>query len=150
MALLFGPAEDSAQPVGELTLTWYASPDWAHSPGSPVPIVAFDNPCAIRSRAMETLDAHGIQADVTCEAPHLLGVQAAVRAGIGIALMATHVQPPEGLVDVRTLPAAEPIELFLLARQGFDRELSDGTARLLRGRSSTEPARPAKLLPQAA
>lgn len=151
MALLFGPAEDSeAQPVGELPLTWYGAPDWAHSPGSPVPIVAFDNPCAIRARATETLDANGIDADVTCEAPHLLGVQAAVRAGIGVALMATQAKPPEGLVHVRSLPAAEPIELFLWARKGFDRALSDGTARLLRGLSSTEPARPAKLLPQAA
>jgi len=151
MALLFGPAEDSAaQPVGELPLTWYGSPDWAHSPGSPVPIVAFDNPCAIRSHAMETLGAHGIEADVTCEAPHLMGVQAAVRAGIGIALMATQAKPPEGLVHVRSLPAAEPIELFLWARQGFDRSLSDGTALLLRDLSSNEPGRPAELLPQAA
>jgi DNA-binding transcriptional LysR family regulator len=149
MALLFGPAESSeATSVGELDLTWYASPGWAHSPGATVPIVAFDNPCAIRTRATETLEAHGIHADVTCEAPHLLGVQAACRAGIGIALMATPGQPPEGLVRVQSLPAAEPIELFLWARQGFDRELSDGTARLLR--DLPEPELAAALLPQAA
>jgi DNA-binding transcriptional LysR family regulator len=87
---------------------------------------------------------------VTCEAPHLLGVLAAVRAGIGIALMATQTQPPEGLVQVKSLPPVEPIELFLWARQGFDRDLSDGTARLLRDLSSTEGRRPAELLPQAA
>ncbi len=151
LALLFGPADETeASSVGELELTWYASPDWSHSPGRTVPIVAFDNPCAIRSRAMETLDAHGIPADVTCEAPHLLGVLAAVRAGIGIALMATQTQPPEGLVQVKSLPPVEPIELFLWARQGFDRDLSDGTARLLRDLSSTEGRRPAELLPQAA
>jgi DNA-binding transcriptional LysR family regulator len=149
MALLFGPAESSeATSVGELELTWYASPGWAHTSGDTVPIVAFDNPCAIRNRATETLDAHGIQADVTCEAPHLLGVQAAARAGIGVALLATQAQPPEGLVAIQSLPAVEPIELFLWARQGFDRELSDGTASLLRELSALEP--PALLLPQAA
>ncbi len=151
MALLFGPADElEATPVGTLDLTWYASPSWTHDPDV-VPIVAFDNPCAIRNRAMETLEAHGIEAAVTCEAPHLLGVQAAVRAGIGIALLATQAPYPEGLVPVESLPAAEPIELFLWARQGFDRELSEGTAHVLRGLAAPAPELPpAELLPQAA
>ena len=39
---------------------------------------------------------HGIAADVVCDAAYLGGVQAAVRAGLGVALMATVGRHPDG------------------------------------------------------
>jgi DNA-binding transcriptional LysR family regulator len=141
LALLLGPTEEpaagateelAAAAVGHLELTWYAAPDWSARAGDPVPLVTFDDPCAIRSRALETLESHGLDADITCEAPHLAGVQAAVRAGLGVALMATNDRRPEGLLAVESMPSAAPIELTLWQRQGLRADLSDEVASLLR------------------
>ncbi|WP_027345201.1 LysR substrate-binding domain-containing protein [Hamadaea tsunoensis] len=131
LALLLGPADgDGARPVGELDLTWYAAPGW--NPGTPVSVVAFDAPCALRTRALETLAAQGLPADVSCEAAHLAGVQAAVLAGLGVGLMATLGQSPPGLVPRDDLPAAQPMTLSMWARRGLPHDLADTAANALR------------------
>lgn len=115
MALLPGPAEDpSAAAVGNLDLTWYSAPGWSPPPEpEPLPLVTFDNPCALRSRALETLAHHGIPVAITAEAAQLAGVHAAVSAGLGVALMATLGQTPAGLVARDDLPGPEPLPLAL-------------------------------------
>jgi DNA-binding transcriptional LysR family regulator len=144
LALLLGPAGEAATPagspagpaqagpartVGELHLTWYSSPDWTPpAPGDPIQLVAFDDPCALRSRALETLAAHDLPAEVGCEAAHLAGVQAAVRAGLGIALMATFGQRLDGLTARDDLPAPRPLALSVWSRRGLPAELADGAA----------------------
>jgi DNA-binding transcriptional LysR family regulator len=134
VALLLGSSDDlHARTVGRLELTWYSAPGWTR-PGAdlPVPLVAFDDPCALRSRALETLSAHGIPVEVNCEAAHLAGVQAAVRAGLGIGLMATLGQTPDGLVARHDLPAPEPITMSVWPRRGLPRDLTDQVADSLR------------------
>lgn len=133
LALLLDPAEEpDARTVGQLQLTWYAAPHWTPpARGEPVPLVAFDAPCALRTRALETLAAHGIPAEVGCEAPHLAGVQAAVRAGLGIGLMATLGKSPEGLVTRHDLPIARPLAMAMAPRRGLPANLADGAAVLL-------------------
>ncbi|GLY16946.1 LysR family transcriptional regulator [Kineosporia rhizophila] len=121
LALLLGPADDlRATPVGNLALTWYAAPTWQRPPGNaPIPVVAFDQPCALRSRALETLAENAIPAMVNAEAIQLAGVQAAVGAGLGVALMATLGQTPEGLAPRHDLPAPKPLPLAVWARRGL-------------------------------
>jgi DNA-binding transcriptional LysR family regulator len=134
VAMLLGSSDDlHARTVGRLELTWYSAPGWTR-PGAdePVPLVAFDDPCALRSRALETLSAHGIPVEVNCEAAHLAGVQAAVRAGLGIGLMATLGQTPDGLVARHDLPAPEPITLSVWPRRGLPRDLTEQVADSLR------------------
>lgn len=130
LALLLGPADEAgARTVGELELTWYSAPGWSRPPpGQPIPLVAFDAPCALRTRALETLGAHGLPAVVGCEAAHLAGVQAAVRAGLGVGLMATLGRSPEGLAARHDLPAARPLALSVWARQGLAADLAAGAA----------------------
>jgi DNA-binding transcriptional LysR family regulator len=145
LALLLGPPDEpDAQAVGELELTWYSAPGWTPpSPGEAIPLVAFDAPCALRTRALETLACYGLPAEVACEAAHLAGVQAAVRAGLGIGLMATLGQSPDGLVARHDLPAAQPIALTMRPRPGLPSDLVDGaTTALLRLLSTTTPAGP--------
>ncbi|NUO57526.1 MAG: LysR family transcriptional regulator [Hamadaea sp.] len=134
LALLLGPAEDpAAQTVGELELTWYSAPDWRLPDGGrPIPVVAFDAPCALRTRALDTLAAHGLPAEVGCEAAHLAGVQAAVQAGLGVGLMATLGQTPTGLIARDDLPLPQPLALSVWARRGLRAELTDGAAGALR------------------
>jgi DNA-binding transcriptional LysR family regulator len=134
VAMLLGSSDDlHAKTVGRLELTWYSAPGWT-PPGAdaPVPLVAFDDPCALRSRALETLAAHGIPVEVNCEAAHLAGVQAAVRAGLGVGLMATLGQTPDGLVARHDLPAPEPITLSVWPRRGLPRDLTEQVADSLR------------------
>jgi DNA-binding transcriptional LysR family regulator len=47
------------------------------------------------------------------------GVQAAVGAGLGVALTATTGQTPEGLVPRTDLPTPEPLRLYVCARRGL-------------------------------
>jgi DNA-binding transcriptional LysR family regulator len=133
LALLLGPADDAeALTVGELELTWYAAPGWVPSgPGEPVPLVAFDAPCAIRNRALETLAAHQLPAEVGCEAAHLAGMQAAVRAGLGVGLMATLGQGLDGLVARTDLPTPEPVALTVWPRRGLPRTVVEQAASAL-------------------
>jgi DNA-binding transcriptional LysR family regulator len=134
VALLLGSSDDlHAKTVGALELTWYSAPGWT-PPGTaePVPLVAFDDPCALRSRALETLATHDIPVEVNCEAAHLAGVQAAVRAGLGVGLMATLGQAPDGLVARHDLPTPEPITLSVWPRRGLPRDLTEEVADSLR------------------
>lgn len=133
LALLLGPAEEpGARTVGELGLTWYSAPHWTPPRrGEPLPLVAFDAPCALRTRALETLAAHGVPAEVGCEAAHLAGVQAAVRAGLGIGLMATLGESADGLVARDDLPLARPLPLSLIPRRGLPADFASGAAHSL-------------------
>ena len=127
LALLLNASDPTAIPVGDLELTWYSSPAWSlPRPPAAVPIVAFDNPCALRTRALETLSSRGVPAVVASEAIQLAGVHAAVAAGLGVALMATLGQTPAGLIPRDDLPTPEPLQLFICSRQG----LSDSVAQL--------------------
>jgi DNA-binding transcriptional LysR family regulator len=134
LALLLGPADDPrATLVGDLDLVWYASPGWRRPSGArPIPVVAFDHPCALRTRALETLSSHDIPAMIGAEAIQLAGVQAAVGAGLGVALMATLSQTPEGLVARDDLPAPLPLPLAVWSRQGLAERISRRVAEALR------------------
>jgi hypothetical protein len=66
------------------------------------------------------------------EATHLAGVQAAVGAGLGVALMATLGQTPAGLVPRTDLPGAEPLHLFVCSRPGLAGAIAQRAADALR------------------
>jgi DNA-binding transcriptional LysR family regulator len=134
LALLLGPAtEPQARDVGELALTWYAAPGWDRPrPGQPIPVVAFGEPCALRRRALETLSEHGLFAEVVCDAAHLAGVRSAVRAGLGVGLMATAGEHPDGLTECFDLPEPGMMPLSVWARRGLSPSVADGVAGSLR------------------
>jgi DNA-binding transcriptional LysR family regulator len=133
LAILLCPATDEqGRDIGELDLTWYAAPSWRPGKGGTVPLVAIDEPCALRRRALDALARHGIAADVVCDAAHLAGVQAAVRAGLGVGLMATAGQHPDGLVKRDDLPVPDPVPLSVWARRGLGASVLDETAQSLR------------------
>jgi DNA-binding transcriptional LysR family regulator len=131
LALLFHPEGLDAVPVGSLELTWFAAPSFSLS-GDAVPLVAFDDPCALRSRALETLSAAGLSAVVGAEATQLAGVQAAVGAGLGVALMATLGETPSGLVPFPALPAPAPLPLYVCARSGLAASVVEEAAAAVR------------------
>jgi DNA-binding transcriptional LysR family regulator len=145
LALLLGAATDGqARDVGELELTWYAAPQWERPRlGRPIPVVAFGEPCALRRRALETLAGDGLDAEVVCDAAHLAGVKSAVRAGLGVGLMATVGEHPEGLIRCPGLPDPGLMPLSIWARRGLSPAVADSAAgslrRLLSGARGQQP-----------
>ncbi|GAA0942602.1 LysR family transcriptional regulator [Pseudonocardia zijingensis] len=134
VALLLGDPEDErSQQAGALPLRWYAAPGWSGAPEhGPVPLVALDEPCAIRSRALETLAAHATTAAITCEAAYLAGVLAAARSGLGVALLATVGAGPDGLERRDDLPAVTPLPVAVRSRRGLRPEVADLAAAAVR------------------
>jgi DNA-binding transcriptional LysR family regulator len=125
--LLAAPADERSAAAGLLEVRWYAAPGW-EPPSGPVPLVGLDEPCALRDRAVATLNASGSGVTVACEAAYLAGVLAAARAGLGVALLATMGHTPEGLVERTDLPQAEPLTVSVRSRRGLPAEVLASTA----------------------
>src|SRR5580658_9497780 len=128
--------EASSQPgklVGSLRLAWCAAPGWTPpSEGQPWPLIAIEEPCAIRGRALTVLSQHGIRVKVVGDAAYLAGVLGAARAGLGVILLALAGAPPEGLIERHDLPAAPPISLTARFRPGADPQVAGTALRVLR------------------
>jgi hypothetical protein len=69
---------------------------------------------------------------IRAEAMQLAGVHAAVTAGLGVALLATLEQTPEGLQAQNDLPRADPIPLTVWSREGLAPALSRHVSGALR------------------
>jgi DNA-binding transcriptional LysR family regulator len=110
--------------IGDLALRWWAAPAMVTAEAVPqrLPLVAYDPPCALRDLALRRLRTLGIEPELTAESPHLSGVHAAVRNGMGYALLAAG---SDGMRAITHGPLAEPISagLSLLLTPGH-RELA--------------------------
>jgi DNA-binding transcriptional LysR family regulator len=104
-----------ATELGAITLRWWATPTLAASdpPPDPLPLVAYDPPCSLRDLALARLEELGLETLIAAESPHLTGVHAAVRNGLGYALLAAG---GDGLRAVTSGPLAAtiPARLWLL------------------------------------
>jgi DNA-binding transcriptional LysR family regulator len=111
-----GETSDALE-VGALTLRWWATPALAALDPlpDPLPLVAYDPPCGLRDRALRRLEEIGLGYELAAESPHLTGVQAAARNGLGYALLAAG---GDGLRRVAHGPLAEPVvaPLWLVLR----------------------------------
>jgi DNA-binding transcriptional LysR family regulator len=102
-----------ALPIGELALRWWAAPELVaqgETGRRRLPLVAYDPPCALRDLALRRLRTLGIEPDLAAESPHLSGVHAAVRNGMGFALLAAG---GDGMRAVTHGPLAETMSAGL-------------------------------------
>jgi len=112
---------------------WCSAPGWTPPPaGRPWPLIAIEEPCAIRGRALTALAEHGIRARVVADAAYPAGVLNAARAGLGVTLLALAGPPPEGLTRRHDLPAVPPITLTARSRRGADPHATRVAVRELR------------------
>lgn len=90
MALLWQPegVQREGKLIAQFQLEWIQHPELdvstLLSQGEPLPLVMFDNPCLMRSRAIACLDRAGIPWRVVFVSHSLSGIWAAVQAGLGI------------------------------------------------------------------
>jgi DNA-binding transcriptional LysR family regulator len=110
--------------VGRLPLHWYAAPGWTPpGPGEAWPLVAFEEPCGLRERALRLLAGEDHRVEVTAASTTLEGVLAGVRAGLGVALLPSAGGRPAGLTERTDLPAAGHTHFRMVARRGLDPEV---------------------------
>ncbi|CAN7222479.1 LysR substrate-binding domain-containing protein [Neorhizobium sp. LjRoot104] len=85
VALTWGTiANPRAEILARREIAWIGPSGFRHAPGDPLPIVAFDPPCAFRKAAIDALDSHGITWRHAFASPSLAGLWAAVTAGLGV------------------------------------------------------------------
>lgn len=100
----------------EDNLHWIKSPDLELEAGAPVPLVAFDDQCFYKHWALKEGARAGLPFVTALECPSTAGVLAAVRAGLGVALMnGRHLD--DGLERVEGLFPAPP-SIAYVARGG--------------------------------
>jgi DNA-binding transcriptional LysR family regulator len=90
------------------------------NPEAPVPLVVYQAPSITRSQAVHALDRAGLPYRVSCTARSILGIVAAARAGLGLAVFARSLVPDD-LVELPAtagLPTLGEINLVLLSRPG--------------------------------
>ncbi|MFG1464921.1 LysR substrate-binding domain-containing protein [Xanthobacter sp. DSM 24535] len=102
------PGGGEALAVWPEHLVWISAANHPVTPHDPVPLVAFPQGCIYRNRAIHALEAAGLSWRIAYESPNLMGLQAALAGGLGIALLErrnllpTHriLGPAEGLPEV--------------------------------------------------
>jgi DNA-binding transcriptional LysR family regulator len=126
MALLWQPKNVShaGKLVGQCEMVWIQHPglDVATllEQGEPLPLVLFENPCLMRSRATACLDKAGIPWRIVFVSHSLTGIWAAVQAGLGITLR-TRIGMPGNLTVVgNRLPSAGNLGITLEERHGTE------------------------------
>lgn len=113
----------SSRPLWRERLVWVAAasltPSFAEATrGRPLPLVLSPSPCVYRSRATRTLEGAGVTWTGVFTSPSFAGQAAAVRAGLGYAVMPRAMVPPE-LTVLRDWPELAEVEIALLGQARF-------------------------------
>ncbi len=123
LALLWQPEKEPPdhQLIGQCQLEWIHHSDRDIcaflARGEPLPLVMFDAPCLLRSRAIAALDEAGIPWRMAFTCHSLSGIWAGVKAGLGVTLR-TRIGMPLGLkVSHDTLPRPGQLGISLLHRE---------------------------------
>ncbi|URK88723.1 LysR substrate-binding domain-containing protein [Rhizobium sp. RCAM05350] len=117
LALTWGRIGDAnAQIIATRPVVWIGPDGFRRDEGEPLPLIAFDSPCAFRSAGLEALDTESIEWRHVFASPSLGGLWAAVTAGLGVTLRTAEGVPPHlRVLDPATsgLPVLGDIELAL-------------------------------------
>ncbi|MES2037084.1 MAG: LysR substrate-binding domain-containing protein [Pseudomonadota bacterium] len=85
-----------------------------HTAGDPLPLVAFEAPCLMRSCATSALDRANIPWRLSFTSPSLSGIWAAVAAGLGVTVRTAAGLPPHlRIINNPALPALPMLGLTL-------------------------------------
>jgi DNA-binding transcriptional LysR family regulator len=121
--MLDGAALDRGNASGLVRLQWVSARTVATSTGDPLPLVIFSEPCTLREPAFSILEKRGIAYEIAAECGDLSGLYAAVRSGLGVALLPTIGKLPDGLCPAEGLPPANCASILVRGRAGVDPDL---------------------------
>lgn len=121
--MLDGSGMDPAHASGTLALQWVSGRSFTTAANQPLPVVMFSEPCTLREPTFATLDRCGIDYRIAAESANLAGLFAAVRSGLGVALLPMIGRLPDGLCLAEGLPPASRASVFVRGRAGVDAEV---------------------------
>lgn len=127
--MLDGSGLDPAHASGTLALKWVSGRGFATQANQPLPVVMFSEPCTLREPTFATLDRCGTDYRIAAESANLSGLFAAVRSGLGVALLPMIGRLPDGLCLAEGLPPASRASVFVRGRTGVDAEVLDTVER---------------------
>lgn len=111
------PGDPGAAIVRRDRLVWAAAQGTRLEPEAIVPLVSYPAPSMSRTMAIRALEAESRPYRITCTVRGVNGVLAAVRAGLGVAVFASSLAPPD-LIELRGtdsgLPDLPDIDFALL------------------------------------
>ena len=120
--MLDGSGLEPAHASRTVALKWVSGRTFA-AVNQPLPVVMFSEPCTLREPTFATLDRCGIDYRIAAESANLAGLFAAVRSGLGVALLPMIGRLPDGLCLAEGLPPASRASVFVRGRAGVDAEV---------------------------
>lgn len=121
--LVDGSGLDPANASGVVPLKWIAARNFVLPAAEPLSVVMFSEPCTLREPAYAALDRIGMPYRIAAETADLSGLYAAVRSGLGVALLPIIGRLPDGLCLVEGLPPTSRASVFVRGRAGVDSDL---------------------------
>ncbi len=125
------------------TFDWVGLEQTVLEPGTPVPVIVYPAPSLSRKLALDALEDAGRTWRVTCTTKQISGILAALRAGIGIAVMPTSLVPEDLKVITRRfdLPPVGDVDFTLIRNPLANTEVVDALTQAIMGRKLTPVSR---------
>jgi DNA-binding transcriptional LysR family regulator len=116
---------------------WVGVEQTVLEPGAPVPLIAYPAPSLSRKLAIDALEAAGRTWRITCSTKQISGVLAAVRAGIGVAVMPASLVPEDLKVITQRfdLPPVGDVDFTLIRNPLANAEVIDALTQAIMGRA---------------
>lgn len=130
--MLDGSGLDPANASGMVALKWVSGRSFAAPASEPLPIVMFSEPCTLREPTFAALDRIGVPYRIAAESSDLSGLYAAVRSGLGVALLPMIGRLPDGLSLAEGMPPTSRASVFVRGRAGVDPDVLGAVERAVR------------------
>jgi DNA-binding transcriptional LysR family regulator len=130
--MLDGSGLDPANASGMVALKWISGRTFSAAAKDPLPVVVFSEPCTLREPTFAALDGIGVPYRIAAESSDLSGLFAAVRSGLGVALLPMIGRLPDGLCLAEGLPPASRASVFVRGRAGVDADVLAAVERVVR------------------
>lgn len=129
--------------VKQDTFAWVGLEQTVLEPGAPVPVIVYPAPSLSRKLALDALEDAGRTWRVTCTTKQISGVLAALRAGIGIAVMPTSLVPEDLKIITKRfeLPPVGAVDFTLIRNPLANTEVVDALTQAIMGRKLTPVGR---------
>jgi DNA-binding transcriptional LysR family regulator len=118
--MLDGSSLNPANASGMVALKWVSGRSFTAPVNAPLPVVMFSEPCTLREPTFAALDRIGVPYRIAVESSNLSGLFAAVRSGLGVALLPMIGRLPDGLCPAEGLPPGNRASVFVRGRSGVD------------------------------
>jgi DNA-binding transcriptional LysR family regulator len=130
--MLDGSGLDPTNASGMVALKWVSARSGSTPANEPLPVVMYSEPCTLREPTFAALDRIGVPYRIAAESSDLSGLFAAVRSGLGVALLPMIGRLPDGLCLAEGMPPTNRASVFVRGRAGVDPDLVGAVERAVR------------------